>query len=230
MAERTLVRSHAFARDDMSHYKAFQKNQRRFCRVRIVIPPIEFLSLVHFRETGYPYVMRLRNVTTSVCLSALLISASAFAQKAAIEGNAVDTNHKPLKNAEVRIQNEKTRSSPVMAKADAKGHFVASDLPAGDYTVTVFLSGTIKWSAEHVKAINGKIVHLNLSEHPAVAVASAAAQPKKRARWVPDRTGSRLGGHWEDEPARGPGGENVDQASNHQLEEMQRRQQTPTGN
>lgn len=174
--------------------------------------------------------MRLRNAFTSVFLSTLLIGASAFAQKASIEGNAVDTNNKPLKNAEVRIQNEKTKSATVTAKTDAKGHFVASNLAAGDYTVTVLLNGTMKWSAEHVKAINGKVVHLNLNQHPAVAVAAAEAQPKKRARWVPDTTGSRLGGHWEDEPVRGPGGDNVDQASSHQLEQMQRRQQTPPGN
>jgi hypothetical protein len=166
--------------------------------------------------------MHRKRLLSSVCFSILVTAASAFAQKSTIEGYAADTNGKALKNAEVRIQQEKGKTSPVMVRTDAKGHFVAANLPTATYTVSVLLDGTVKWSAAHVKTANGQIVRLNLSQHPAVAVASADSQPKKRAVWVPDSTGSRLGGHWEDEPVRGPGTNDVDRMGTHQLDTMQR--------
>jgi Carboxypeptidase regulatory-like domain len=166
--------------------------------------------------------MKIRTALTSAFLGALVFAGSALAQKSTIQGSAADTSGKPLKNAEVRIQNEKTKTVPLTVKTDAKGHFVAAGLPVGVYTVSVVLNGTVKWSAAHVKAASGKVVQLNLSERPAVTVASAGTQPKKRAVWIPDQTGSRLGGHWEDEPVRGPGPQDVDTMSTHQLDTMQR--------
>jgi Carboxypeptidase regulatory-like domain len=172
--------------------------------------------------------MYMKRVLSGICFSILLMTASAFAQRSTIEGYAADTNGKALKNAEVRIQQEKAKTSPVaLVKTDRKGHFVAANLPAGTYTVSVLLDGTVKWSAAHVKTADGQVVHLNLSQHPAVAVAAANSQPKKRAVWVPDTTGSRLGGHWEDEPVRGPGTNDVDTMSTHQLDQMQRVQAPP---
>lgn len=165
--------------------------------------------------------MQIRSALSSVCLSALVFAASALAQKSTIQGIAADIGGKPLKNAEVRIQNEKSKTVPVMVKTDAKGHFVAADMPAGVYTVSVVLNGTVKWSAAHVKAASGKVVQLNLSEHPAVAVAAAGTQPKKHAVWIPDQTGSHLGGHWEDQPYQGPAADNVDAMGAEQLRRMQ---------
>jgi hypothetical protein len=170
----------------------------------------------------------MKRVLSGVCLSMLLMAASAYAQKSTIEGYAADTNGKALKNAEVRIQQEKAKTPPVLVvKTDGKGHFVAANLAPGTYTVSVLLGGTVKWSAAHVKTAKGQVVHLNLSEHPAVAVAAANQQPKKRAVWVPDTTGSRLSGHWEDQPVRGPGTNDVDTMSTHQLDQMQRVQTPP---
>lgn len=167
-------------------------------------------------------LFQMRKKTFILFLSVALFAVSAFAQRARIEGYAADTNGKPLKAAEGRIQQEKAETSPaVVVKTDGKGHFVAANLPAGTYTVSVLLDGTVKWSAAHVKVANGQTVQLNLSRNPAVAVAATSRQPKKRAVWVPDTTGSRLGGHWEDEPIRGPGTDNVDTMSTHQLGQMQ---------
>ena len=165
--------------------------------------------------------MSIRSALTPIVLSSLLFAASAFAQKSSIEGTASEVNGKPLKNAEVRIQKEKEKSVVATVKTDAKGHFVAAGLAAGIYTVMVVQNGTVKWSAAHVKTGNGQAVHLNLGEHSAVAVTAANSRPKTRAVWIPAQTGSRLSGHWEDEPIRGPGADNVDTMSSHQLDQLQ---------
>jgi hypothetical protein len=201
------------ARNVCSKFSIIEKRIAWLTRIDACLLPGSEISVI-------PYEMCIRNVIASVGLSMLFVAASAFGQKSTIEGSALDTNNKPLKNAEVRIQNEKAKSAPTLIRTDAKGHFIAGDLPAGTYTATVFLNGTVKWSAAHVKATNGKVVYLNLNEHPAVAVAKN--QPKKRAVWIPDSTGSRLGGHWEDEPVRGPGTNDVDRMGTHQLDTMQR--------
>ena len=171
--------------------------------------------------------MSIRSGFISIVISSLLFAASAFAQKSSIEGTASEVNGKPLKNAEVRIQKEKGATVAATVKTDAKGHFVAAGLAPDVYTVMVVQNGTVKWSAAHVKTKNGQIVHLNLGEHAAVAVTAANNKPKKRAVWVPESVGSHLGGHWEDEPMRGPGADNVDTASTHQLEQLQRTPSAP---
>jgi Carboxypeptidase regulatory-like domain len=175
--------------------------------------------------------MYMKRVLSGVCFSILLMTASAFAQRSTIEGYAADTNGKALKNAEVRIQQEVGKTSPVMVRTDAKGHFVAANLPTATYTVSVVLDGTVRWSAAHVKTAKGQAVHLNLSQHPAVVVGPVNSQPKKRSVWVPDRTGSHLGGHWEDEPYRGSAADDVDTMSAHQLGQIQNGPQRvpPTG-
>jgi hypothetical protein len=170
----------------------------------------------------------MKRVLSGVCFSIFLMAAPAIAQTSTIEGYAADTNGKALKNSEVRIQQQKAKTSRVaVVKTDGNGHFVAANLPASTYTVSVLLGGAVKWSAANVKTADGQVVHLNLSQHPAVAVAAANNQPKKRAVWVPDTTGSRLGGHWEDQPIRGSGTNDVDTMSTHQLDQMQRVQAPP---
>jgi hypothetical protein len=55
---------------------------------------------------------------------------------------------------------------------------------------------------------------LNLSGTKiAVQTAATTAQPKLRARWIPSGTGTHMGGHYEDEPARGPSDGNIDNLS-----------------
>ena len=189
-----------------------------------------FLSLAIMGVSSYDYPMSIRSAFISVVISSLLFAASAFAQTSSIEGTASEVNGKPLKNAEVRIQKEKEKNILTTVKTDAKGHFLAARLASGVYTVTVVQNGTVKWSAAHVKTKNGQAVHLNLGEHSAVAVTAANAKPKRRAVWVPESVGSHLGGHWEDEPVRGPDADNVDTASTHQFEQLQRTPSAPSAN
>jgi hypothetical protein len=150
--------------------------------------------------------------------SVTLLATSAFAQKkASIEGVVADVDGKPLRNAQVRIQQENSGNPAILLTTDAKGHFVATDLPAGFFHVEILQGGKVRFSEAHVKAARGRVAQVNLGGKQ---LASAAAQPK-RTRWVPAQVGSHLGGHWEDEPYRGPNGDNVDAMGSEQLRRMQ---------
>jgi Carboxypeptidase regulatory-like domain len=164
--------------------------------------------------------MRLKSLLTPALLALLLSGGSAFAQKSAIEGVASDAKGGPLKKASVRIQQEDARTPAIVLNTDAKGHFVASNLPAGTYTVAVLIGGRVKYSAAHVKAPKGQTVQLSLGGMT-TAVATTNSPGKKHALWVPEQTGSHLGGHWEDQPDRGPGTSNVDGMSSEQLRRIQ---------
>jgi hypothetical protein len=163
-----------------------------------------------------------------VTLTPVLFATSAFAQKSTIQGNAADDKGRPLPNAQVRIQSEKSKAAPTMVKTDSKGHFVATGLPAGTYTVAVLVGNETKWSAAHVKTQPNQVVTLSLGKELGVQTAAANA-PKKRAVWVPSGTGSHLGGHYEDEPYRGPKDQNVDGLSGEALRRMQTQRQGSPG-
>ncbi len=164
----------------------------------------------------------MKNLLAYAFLSSFLFAATAFAQKATIQGDAGDANGRPLPNAQVRIQSSNAKSGPVMVKTNKKGHFTAGGLPAGTYTVAVLVDGAVKWSAANVKAVNGREVYLKLSgKQVAVATSASNTQPKKRAVWVPDQVGSRLGGHYEDQPYQGPPQDGLSGMGSEQLRQLQ---------
>jgi Carboxypeptidase regulatory-like domain len=163
-----------------------------------------------------------KGLIVCACLGSCLFAVSALAQKSAIDGNASNPNGAPLKSAQVRIAPEKGKGATVTVNTDSKGHFVADGLAPGVYTVTITLNGALKWSAAHVKTTSGQVVHLTLGgKQVAVTTSAAGAKPKKHLVWVPEQTGSHLGGHWEDEPDRGPIAGSVDTMSTEQLRRMQ---------
>jgi hypothetical protein len=166
--------------------------------------------------------MRIR---TLVSFSVILLATSAFAQKkASIEGNVADIDGKPLKSPQVRIQQENSGNAAILLTTDAKGHFVATDLPAGSFHVEVLQGGKVKFSEAHIKTARGRVAHVNLGGKQ---VASKATQPKKRARWIPPQVGSRLTGHYEDEPARGPNGQGADLLGSEDLQRFQNKPGPP---
>lgn len=130
-----------------------------------------------------------------VACSSLLLATSALAQKSSVEGYALGADRRPLKNAEVRIQQEKTKNPAVIARTDAKGRFVATGLPVGSYNVAVVANGVVVASVAHVKTRRDQTARVNLAAKAvAPSVATAPAQNKPRARYIPPPTGSHMSG------------------------------------
>lgn len=139
---------------------------------------------------------------------------SAFAQKASVDAEVKGPDGHAVKNASVQIQRTDAKGTSIMAKTDARGHVVARDLEVGTYRITAKLA-TGAESSQVVKTQAAKPVRIIFEmKQPA---ANAVAAKKKAYRWVPNGTGSHMGGHYEEvggtSQQSGPGASNVEQVN-----------------
>jgi hypothetical protein len=154
--------------------------------------------------------------------TSLFLATTAFAQKSTVAGYALGTDRQPLQNVNVRIQQQNAKSPAVVVKSNAKGAFVARDLPVGNYTVSLLAGDGGVASAVTVKTKPNETATVNFLPQAPIA----AAAPKRRARWVPPPTGSHMGG-FEDSKYKtsaqeeGYGGQNVGRLSPAALSRMQ---------
>jgi hypothetical protein len=127
-----------------------------------------------------------------VFIASLLLAASfAFctpvsAQTSTVEGNAVGTDGRPLKAAEVRFEKKDRAVSPIISRTDANGHYTAA-LPRGLYRMSLAERGAVKASIT-VKS-TGFNSRVDFDLRP-------SAKKVKHYVWVGGRTGSNLPGRW----------------------------------
>jgi Carboxypeptidase regulatory-like domain len=154
----------------------------------------------------------------ALIFGSIFLAAAATAQTTAIEGVVRGPDAKPMKNADVRLESKAKSVAAQTTKTDTSGRYRFSNVGMGKYRVTV-LSGS---------QVQGFIDSVNTSASKAAKVdfdikGGAAGQPKKAKHlvWVPNETGTHLGGHWvaEDNAA---GTERVEKKSGAALQNMQR--------
>ena len=170
---------------------------------------------------------KIRLITLIFSLLCLLLS-PAFGQKAAIEADVIGVDGGPAKGAEVRIERQGQKTTPVVAKTDRRGHLTARNLDVGTYKLTATVEGGIQ-SSQIVKTQANKATSAVFDMRKTAAV---AGKPKKRYVWVQGETGSRFGGHWveatgdEEVPAKA---RNTETLNGRALENLQRSAPRPTG-
>ncbi len=135
-----------------------------------------------------------RSVCPTFVLCSLLFAASAFSQTSP-SGEVRGTDGRPIVRAEVRLQREDAKAAPVAVKTDAKGRFVAGNLPSGRYAVTANASG-LSSSRQIVTISSSKPQTVSLRVAAAVSDMTGPVKKKKRVVWVPATTGSRIGGNY----------------------------------
>jgi hypothetical protein len=126
--------------------------------------------------------------------ASLLLATSAFAQNSGVAGYALGAKRQPLQNVEVRVQQQNAKAPAAVVRTNAKGAFVARNLPAGNYTVSIHANDGAVASVVRVKTKANETARVDFLPQQPVAAAA-----KKRARWVPPVTGSHMGG-FEDSP------------------------------
>lgn len=166
--------------------------------------------------------MFIKTCATAVAVGLFVLASSAFAQKSTIEGETLGFDNKPLKNAEVRVQQENSKSPAKLARTDAKGHFVVNGLAAGSYRVALFVNGRETSVANHIRPEANEMVRLK-----AAPTTVAAAAPKKRAVYAHPPTGSHLGGGYDRDESDTP---KTDTMSKRDMERIQTRVQPGGGN
>ena len=167
-----------------------------------------------------------RHLTHLVVLGALICNGHVFGQTSAVEGVIKDSNGRPLTGAEIRIEARNRSAWNRHVKSDAKGHYVLDGLaPGTTYRATLLLNGAVKASINNVLAKQGS-TQLNFDLRSGSAMGnSVVAKNGKHYVYVPEETGSHLGGHWvevdENGQANSVGVNNVERANAEALRRMQ---------
>jgi hypothetical protein len=117
-----------------------------------------------------------------VLVALFLLTSNAWAgDSITFEGIVKDPRGRPIKGAEVRVENKK-EIVIAKGKTDASGHYVTNALPAGAYKVDLVINSVYKSSLTNVKTKSTGATQLNFTLKP---------EPTKSMGSV-HRTGSNL--------------------------------------
>jgi Carboxypeptidase regulatory-like domain len=114
---------------------------------------------------------------------------------ASIQGFVKDAKGEPIKGADVRIQSRDGKQVFSTVKTDPKGRYSSQGLEAGVYRVTLLVNGAVKASIMNTQTKANQPTQLNFDFKP-TSQAGNVAKGKKHMVWVPNRTGSHIGGTW----------------------------------
>jgi len=156
----------------------------------------------------------------------VLCVASAWAGPSSIQGIVKDAKGQPIRGADVRIESKDGKQLFNTVKTDVKGRYISQGLQPGVYRVTLMVNGAMKGSIMNTKTKADQPTQLNFDLKPvAASQAAAGAKTGKHKVWVPNNTGTHIGGRWVEVPdgAAEPGALNVKRAS---AEELQRATQS----
>jgi hypothetical protein len=114
---------------------------------------------------------------------------------ASIQGFVKDAKGEPIKGADVRIESRNGKQVFSTVKTDPKGRYISQGLEAGVYRVTLLVNGAVKASIMNTQTKANQPTQLNFDFKP-TSQAGNIAKGRKHMVWVPNRTGSHLGGAW----------------------------------
>jgi len=114
---------------------------------------------------------------------------------ASIQGFVKDAKGEPIKGADVRIESRDGKRMFNTVKTDPKGRYFSEGLRPGDYRVTLLVNGTVKASILNTQTSANQPTQLNFDFKPK-SQAAGTAKHGKHMVWVPNRTGSHIGGNW----------------------------------
>jgi 5-hydroxyisourate hydrolase-like protein (transthyretin family) len=153
----------------------------------------------------------------------IFLTASAWAGDSSLQGTVTDPAGQPVRGAEIRVEPRNGGNVLATTRTDANGRYVATDLQAGTYRVTLLVNGVVKASINNTQTRASTATRLNFQLKSATASQKPGASKAKRQVWVPPNTGSHLGGRWvdvEDGGAAAAGALNVGTMNSEQLQRM----------
>jgi serine/threonine protein kinase len=129
---------------------------------------------------------------------------------ASIQGVVKDVKGEPVRDADVRIESRDGKQLFRTVKTDPKGRYISQGLKPGDYRVTLLVNGTVKASIRNTQTNANQPTQLNFDFKPA-AQSGSNAKGGKHMVWMPNRTGSHIGGSWveADDGGKDHSGSNV---------------------
>ncbi|MEP6602881.1 MAG: carboxypeptidase-like regulatory domain-containing protein [Spartobacteria bacterium] len=131
----------------------------------------------------------------------LMLTASAWATGAGLEGIVKDPDGRPVKNAEVRVEGLEGSGKARIGQTDVKGHYTCSGMATGTFNVSLYVDGTMKASVAEVKMEEGRISGLDF-----IMRRGKATQPSRKGKqfvWLPSGTGTNISGRWVEVDEKG---------------------------
>jgi tRNA A-37 threonylcarbamoyl transferase component Bud32 len=127
-----------------------------------------------------------------------------------IQGVVRDVKGEPVKDADVRIESRDGKQVFRTVKTDPKGRYISPGLQPGDYRVTLLVNGTVKASIRNTQTNANQPTQLNFDFKP-TPQSGSNANGGKHMVWMPNRTGSHIGGSWveADDGGKDHSGSNV---------------------
>src|SRR3954453_9781777 len=167
-----------------------------------------------------------REMVRMAVVAALLLAGSASAE--VIQGDVTGVDGRAAQGAQGRIQSARGQQTPIVVKADSRGHFVANNVAPGPYNISAVGAGGVSSPVQAIKVQGNKPIPIAFDLRN-TGGAKTAANGKKKTKfvWMPDQTGSHLGGHWVevDENASGvPSAQHVNSASGNTIRDVQTRE------
>ena len=132
---------------------------------------------------------RWQAILSVVCLSL----SSVAAESGTLEGRVCRSDGQPIKDANVRLENLSHRFEAALSRTDKRGEYRFRNVAFGTYKVSVSSGNVTQGFVERVKVKGNKRVDLKIG-----SVKSAGDTKGKHLVWVPPRTGSHIGGGWEE--------------------------------
>jgi serine/threonine protein kinase len=113
---------------------------------------------------------------------------------ASIQGFVKNAKGEPIKGADLRIESRESKQV-FSTKTDSKGRYISQGLRPGVYRVTLLVNGAAKASIMNTQTKANQPTQLNFDFKP---TSQAGNSPKrgKHMVWMPNRTGSHIGGNW----------------------------------
>ena len=112
-----------------------------------------------------------------------------------IQGFVKDPKGEPVKGADLRIESRDGKQVFSTVKTDPMGRYISQGLQPGVYRVTLVVNGTVKASIMNTETKANQPTQLNF-DLKQTSQARNIAKGKKHMVWVPNRTGSHIGGNW----------------------------------
>ena len=112
-----------------------------------------------------------------------------------IQGFVKDAKGEPIKGTDVRIESRDGKQVFSTVKTDSKGRYISQGLQPGVYRVTLLVNGAVKASIMNTQTKANQPTQLNF-DLKQTSQASNIAKGGKHMVWVPNRTGSHIGGNW----------------------------------
>ena len=121
---------------------------------------------------------------------------------ASIQGVVKDAKGEPIKDADLRIESRDGKQVLRTVKTDPNGRYTSQGLQPGVYRVTLVVNGAVKASIMNTRTKVNQPTQLNF-DFKATSQAGATPKGRKHMVWVPNRTGSHIGGTWVEVDEKG---------------------------